>query len=156
MLTQVTGDRQAPLLPLQIGHTGAKLNLEAVQKHQRSTKRAREAEHPPLRGGAARSSLKRTISADSSARFSQALSQTQELIQLKSRPRATTGADLHLARSDTVPSHAGGRECTAKGEAGRQTDPLVRQEPTFREQGLGSASTAEELPNKGCLCEIAA
>lgn len=121
MSTRVTGDRQAPLLPLQIGHTGAKLNLEAVQKHQRSTKRAREAEHPPLRGGAARSSLKRTISADFSARFSQALSQTQELIQLKSRPRATTRADLHLARSDTVPSQAGGRECTARGEAGRLT-----------------------------------
>lgn len=79
-----------------------------MQKHQYSTKQSRDAERPLLQE-AARSSPKHTISTDSLQCFSQALSHTQEFIQLKTRPRATTRADLHLARSNSpIPSRTSG------------------------------------------------
>lgn len=63
------------------------------------------------------------ISADSSVHFSHVLSQSQELIQLKTRPTATTRADLHLATSDrTGTSEQSGMRSQRWG---RQADPLA-------------------------------
>lgn len=137
-----TGDwrQEAPLLPIQIGQIGAKLHLEAVQKHQHSTKRAPEAEGPFLWAGGAqvhhpcqfpiprRVLVRRWVRPRNSPSWKPGQEQQQEQICI------WPGA--------IVPSQAGGRECIARDVAGRQADPLARQGPTFREQGLGSASTA--------------
>lgn len=133
----MTGDRHVPLFTLQTGQLQAKLKPGSHAEVLALSELIRLQVHHHFNlvqmGLLLRVTrisllfLRVHVSADSSVHFSHTLSQTQELIQLKTRPTATTGADL-LVQCVTVPVQVRDQECVARGEVGRLT---LWQEHTF-------------------------